>query len=576
YRRRAATQCQQSWWGPQDDDVAMANAVMAGQIVLGNYGTFVIRPNPSWRSQPSLDYSGNGHQHSLYWALPLLRVGVATGNRAMISRFYGLMLDWIKDNPVRKPRQAAAYGQIETGFRLLTFSCALTSPIPSRKIRSKLLASFSTQATYAAKHWYPVNNASFHDAAGIYAAGCTLGSTKLKNAGLRYLRRISGRMIASDGSVDEASIWYARNTFIWTQQEIARVRACGSNPGTELTNSTRIPAFLAYGIRPDGRYEALGDGNVNRASTADAAGYPGFLYSASLGEQGSPQGPLFASFQKGFIFGRSGWGQSRVFKKETYYSVRTGVGAPTVFHAHADQGSLTMSSQGNELILDTGPYRTVSDSLAGYVRTRSAHNIVTIPGVKSTTPAPIVTSASSTPDGDLISMIDTSYGNAGTIVRTVFYDRIGDYFVVLDDVTTDRPRVFFQNWNLGPDRTVTSETSADLLSSRTDTDGTGPDVSIINLGAGSYQQVLAGSTAPYAGWNSANYGLITPSPSLQVTSSGTSARFVTVIAPRPSGALANTVSATGQLTADGASISTHIGGQDYPIVISRAGYARQP
>ena len=576
YQQRAATQCQQSWWGPQADDVAQADAIMAGRITLGGYGVFVIRPNPTWRSQPSLDYSGNGHQNSLYWALPLLRVGAATGNRVMINRFYALVLDWIKDNPVRKPRQAAAYGQIETGFRMLTFSCAIAGPIPSAKIRKRLVDSFAVQATYAAKHWYSVNNASFHHAAGIFAAGCTLGNAKLKNAGLRFLRRISARMIGADGSVEEGSIGYARSTFIWTQQEIARIRSCGAVPGVELTNSDRIPGFLTFAIRPDGRYEALGDGGINKANPSDAERVPGFLYAATAGARGTPVGALFAVFQKGFVFGHSGWGLLRPFRKETYYSVRTGVGAPTVFHAHSDQGSLTVASQGDELLLDTGPYRTVSDALAGYIRTRAAHNVVTISGVKSAAPAPIVTAARSAADGDFVSLTDPSYGKSGTVVRTIFYDRIGDYFVVLDDVKAKKPRTFFQNWNLGPDRTVTSQVLPDLVSSRTDTEGSGPNVSIINLGTPSSQRVLTGSTAPYAGWNSANYGLISASPSLRVASTGTGARFVTVIAARPAGTLADAVSATGQLSADGAVVTTHLGGRDYRIVVSRAGYSRLP
>lgn len=573
-RGGAASQCQQSLWGPLAGDAAEANAIMAGRFELENYGVMVVKPNPNWRSQRSLDYSGNGLQHSLAWSLPLLRVGTATHNQAMINRFYALLTDWIKDNPIRKPRQAAAYGQIETGFRLLTMTCALAGPVPSPKIAKKIAGSLQTQGKFGSKHWSSVNNASFHHAAGIYAAGCALNNGKIKKAGLRFMSRISGRMIEADGSVNEGSIRYAKNTYLWTQQEIARVRACGSAPSAELRRSDLIPGFLANGVRPDGRYEAIGDGNTNRANPADASANANLLYAATDGTQGTVPSQLFSSYRAGFIFGRSGWGQSRSFGRETFYSVRTGAGRPAVFHAHSDQGSFTLSSLGKELVLDAGPYRTTSDAMAGFIRTRAAHNVVNIPGAKTSAPAPRVSAAASSGDGDFVSLTDSSYGSKANIARTVFYDRTGDYFIIMDDVQSKSARTIFQNWNLGASRSVALTQAADAQPGRADTDGGGSNVSLISVGTPSTQQVLTGSTSPYAGWNSANYGLIEASPSLHVNAFGKTARFVTVVIPRSSSTSAGAVSAVGELTAEGAVVTTTINSVGYRVSLTRGGYSR--
>ncbi len=599
---RAASQCQYGQWASMKTDAADAARMMSGWARIEHYGTFRLKKNPSWRYTDALDYSGNGHMHSLHWALPLLRHGFKTGNRAMVNRFYKLMLDWIKDNPPSKPRQWKAYGQIESGFRLLTMSCALAGPGPSKKKKKKLAnieKAIRTQARVASTQWVNVNNVSFLQGAGIFAAGCSLGDRKILKRGKKFMSKNSKKMIAPDGSVREGSLQYARNTYVWTQQEIARIRACGKAPGNKLRRSDRIADFLAHSARPDRRYEALGDGGTPRVSVEKSPANSALRFVATGGTEGPPPASLYRTYEAGYIFGHSGFGKSRKLTKETYYSVRTGPGPEAEYHAHYDAAAVTLASRGDQLLFDTGQYRYIKNSAATFVRSRPAHNNITIDGHGYGGPRPAVVAASSSPRGDFTSIVDSAFGGK-RLQRSIWYDREGDYLVVMDDVDAAVGTNYFANWNVGRDRTVTID---DQTAS---TSGSGANVSLINVGTAVSLSSAAGKKSPWQGWNSAKYGELVASPSIRAVpktpgptptpdpiqtadpggdpespNSGQSppvplmpGRMVTVIIPRSAGVGPGEVSATGELTPAGARVTTTIEGVRYPIEITATGVSR--
>ncbi len=563
---KAASQCQFGSFGTLKTDAADANNIMRGQARVTQFGTFKLKKNPSWRYTSSLDSSGNANMHALHWALPLLRYGLRTGNTAMVNRFYTLVFDWIKDNPPKRPRQSAAYGQIESGFRMLSMACALAGPAPKRK---KLKAALKTQATVAAKRWGNVNNVSFLQAGGIYSAGCAIGSSKIRKKGLSRMAANSAKMIADDGSVREGSMIYARNTYTWTQQQIARIRGCGNAVPAALLRSNLIPDFLAHGMRPDGRYEALGDGVPSKAQVDESPAGSSMRYMTVGGTQGPAPQFKYSRYSAGFIFGHSGFGQNRPFSEETYYSVRTGPGHSTEYHAHSDAGALTLASKGSQLLFDTGQYKYTNDAASAFVYSRSAHNNVSLDGRSAAAPRPIIVASQSTDDGDLTSLVDGAY--AGTqLQRTIWYDRLGDYFIVMDDVSMDRVGTFNVNWNFGRDRAVTVDGQS------ASTNGSGANVSVFNVGNVVSYTVGAGEQNPYRGWNSSKYGELVPSPTLRAHAWGPSNRIVSVIVPRGAGVDPSVASATGTVTPTGAQVETTIGSQTYRIELSTAGALRLP
>ena len=563
---KAASQCQYGMFASAAADDVDATNIMRGYARVAQYGTFRLKKNPSWRYTSALDNSGNGNMHALFWMLPLLRVGLRTGNQAMVKRFYALMFDWIKDNPPKRPRQSDAYGQIESGWRMTTMACGLAGPAPNRK---KLKDALRTQAKVAAKRWSNVNNVSFIQAGGIFSAGCATGDKKLRNKGLTLMARNTSKMIAAEGSVREGSLIYSRNTYKWTQQQIARIRGRGVRVPAELLRADRTPDFLAHSIRPDRRYEALGDGTPAKSSTADAPGGGAFAYMATKGAEGTVPSKPYSSWSAGFIFGHSGFGQSRPFGDETYYSVRTGPGHATEYHAHSDAGALTMASKGSQLLYDTGQYKYVRDAASAFIYSRAAHNNVSLDGRSASAPRPTVVTSQSSSDGDLTSVVDPAY--VGTqLQRTIWYDRVGDYFIVVDDVSMDRVGTFYLNWNFERDRMVTIDGQS------ASTSGPGANVSVINVASPVSYSVGAGQKSPYRGWSSEAYGELVPAPSLRAHAWGPANRIVSVIVPRASGVEPSTVSATGTITAAGAQVDTTIGGTTYRIDLSPTGAVRLP
>lgn len=550
---RAASQCSGTGFDGTGNDQVLADGIMAGRFKFERYGYMSVPSNPSWGNQGSLDYSGNGMQHGLFWALPLLRVGVATNRPDMVARFYALVDDWLRDNPVKRPRSWQAYGQIESGFRMITLACAaqFAGPRTRRYVRA-----LRGQARWAAPRWRLVNNASFHQAAGIFAASCILPDRKLRRRSLSYLARTAGSLIHPDGSVFEGSLEYARATYIWTREGANRVAACGIAPPGELARADLIPNFLAHGVRPDGRYEALGDGGAKIAYAGDAPAGTFLQYASTAGSAGPKPQSLFARFGAGFLFGRSGWGVGAAFAGETFYSVRTGAGPSQVYHAHADAGALTVHALGSQLLFDAGPYAGSS-----MIRTRAAHNVVSVDGMTAGSPAPTVVAARSTAEGDLLTLTDRAYRRTG-LTRTVWYDRRGDFFVVVDAVRQRRRRTVSQNWNVGRDRTV------EVIGSSAHTSGSGANISLISVGSAPEYSLLRGSHSPWGGWNSQFYSEVSAAPSLRVKGRDKRVYLTTVIIPRAEGVEPTAVSAAGENFPGGAAVMVRRGDQNYGLRIT--------
>lgn len=568
-KRRARTQCiPYGRWAPLADDKQRANDLMRkGRTTIDPYGTLRVPKNPSWRRQSSLDHSGNGHMHSLFWALPLLRVGMKTKNKRMIKRFYTIIYDWIKDNPRKKPRQAVAYGQINAGFRMLTLTCALAGPAP-RPVY--LYEAMMTQYKIGSKGWRLSNNASFHHASGIFAMGCVAGVRKYRNRGLKLLSRVTNSMIASDGSVKEGSVHYAYNTYGWTKQQMLRVAGCRAKIPTTLRRVDKIPSYLGMAIRPDRRFESIGDGHPTVAQEKSAPRGSWWQYSASAGARGTRPNTNYRAYQSGMLFGRSGWGVNRPFSQETFYSLRYGPGPKYQYHAHHDGAAMTLASYGKQLLVDPGQYRLRGGSVATYLTTRPAHNTVSATGLSAATTIPVRRYSQSNSEGDYTAILDRPY-KSSSIERKVWYDRRGNFFVVMDDINLAKSTSAYQNWNLPQSSTVA------LSANSVHTNGSGANVSLISVGTPASLRLYKGSKSPWSGWTSARYGSVAASPSVRMSAKGKTMRLVTVIVPRRAGVDATEVSATGELTSSGAIVLVRTpDGEQYRLQLHQRSVVRLP
>lgn len=530
-----------SWKGQKK-----ADALMAGLVDLGQYGTFHLAKNPSWRPVSTLDSSGKGHMHSLQYLLPLLRVGVPTGDKAMVDRFYAVLKDWVHDNPPNASTRRYAWGPpIYEGFRALVLVCAASGPQGQAKWLLDALALHGRQMSDF-RRYEGVNNASLHQSMGLYAVGATLGRRDWQDLAITRERALAVRLIRSDGSDEEGALSYAVNNYRWFKEAEERLRLGGDPVPAELERLRRIPDFIARATRPDGAVEALGDTSPSALSTSAWVGTAA-EFSASRGASGTPPADTFSAFAGGYVFGRSGWGTARALADETYFSVRAGA-SRSIPHAHDDAGSLTLYAHGSPLLTDTGQWRYTYGTTRSFVVSRAAHNVVLVNGVARPRPGRPALSVARVGGLDLATVVDRGYRGV-TITRTVAYDRADDVLLVWDRLTSATKVTASQQWGLGRDRGVT------LGADAVHTTGAGANVSMLFTTGGAPLNLAKGKRNPMRGWNSARYGELSPSPSVRATQSGTSLSWLTVITPRAAGVPASAVSAASTVSGRSASVA---------------------
>jgi hypothetical protein len=550
---RTQAQCDLGITAAKSNDASLANQIMAGKVAIEKYGTVIIPQNPTWRPQSGLDSSGDAHMTSLHYLMPLLREGVRTGNQDMINRFYVLIRDWSLNNRLgmKNPPNSAAWQPIYTGFRMQVIGCALAGP-RGNELWLRQLAAVHANYVTTYRSSLASNNTGIQLAMGQYVLGCSMSNAGWRDAAIWRLSGLANSLIFADGSTNEGAVSYAKSDYQWFNEAARRIRLCGQSVPSALGRVDDVPEFMAHAIRPDGRYEALGDTSPDRASTSLFAGTLA-EWSASRGTSGSHPDSTFAYFRGGFIFGRSGWGtETRPYTDQTFYSVRTGKGRSAgIFHAHADAGSVTFYANGSPQLYDTGQWKYQYGSTRDYVMGRNAHNVVTASGGGYTTSrAPALSRGNSNASRDLVTLTDTGYRKNGiTLTRTIMYSRGGEYLVVWDNARSSKKdadgqriaRTFTQHWQLGPGRPTTVERG------RVSTDGTGGNTTLIWVGAQPALSVANGWTSPRLGWVSQKYGELSPAPMARATRTGTGANWVTVIIPRRPGVPSSAVTATGRV-----------------------------
>jgi hypothetical protein len=548
---RAQAQCDLGITRAGSQDASLARQIMAGRVAIEKYGTVVIPQNPTWRPQSGLDSSGDAHMSSLHYLMPLLREGVRTGDQDMINRFYVLIRDWSLNNRLgmKHPPNSAAWQPIYTGYRMQVIGCALAGP-RGNELWLRQLAAVHANYVTTYRSSLASNNTGIQLAMGEYVLGCAMGNTGWTSAARSRLSSLAGSLVFADGSTNEGAVSYAKSDYQWFNEAAQRIRMCGQSVPSALARVDEVPEFMAHAIRPDGRYEALGDTSPDRAS---ASLFKGTVaeWSASKGTSGRHPSSTFAYFRGGFVFGRSGWGtSSRPYTDQTFYSVRTGKGRSAgIFHAHADAGSVTLYANGSPQLYDTGQWKYQYGSTRNYVMGRYAHNVVSASGGGYTTSrAPYLSRGNSNASRDLVTLTDTGYRkNKITLTRTIMYSRKGEYLVVWDNARSTKKdskgkRVsptFTQHWQLGPGRSTTVERG------RISTDGSGGNTTLVWVGPQPSLSVANGWTSPRMGWVSQKYGELSAAPMARAVRKGTGANWVTVVIPRRAGVPSSAVSATG-------------------------------
>jgi len=298
--------------------------------------------------------------------------------------------------------------------------------------------------------------------------------------------------------------------------------------------------YLAYTMRPDGYGLLNNDADLTytRELISKAAlqyNQKDWQYIATNGEMGTkPQGAPSTLFPwAGHLIMRSG------FEPDAQWAFFD-IGPWGTGHQHNDKLHISVSAYGRDLLVDAGrfAYRgELADKFRDYACGSYSHNVILIDG-NGQAPGPKLTNEPLSKEHYKISDgFDYAWSSFNQFVdlkgecnytRSLFYLR-GKFWVVVDNIATDRPRKIETLWHWHPDCKIKVE-SKNIVS----TDNDKGNLKIIPIG---YQKwnidLVKGQEKPYPqGWYSEEYNKAVPSTvSIYSTEIKRSTSFVCILYP---------------------------------------------
>lgn len=337
------------------------------------------------------------------------------------------------------------------------------------------------------------------------------------------------KMVDWQGVSIEQAISYHFYNYVRFQDAEIMFKDCGAPLPPEIFERVRnMPTFLAHATTPDGRWNCLGDSTDDKSERerlhdTDAG------YALSRGARGVRPSARFAVYYSGYVFGRSGWGESRPSQEESYYSLRFGPGR--LIHGHNDHMSVTYFSKGHDIIIDGGFHGYTQDNFRNYLRTPAAHNVVYTPdNVKffwnSRT---VLKEFTIERHWQNYLLEDAPYPKTKRIRSVLYIQSPIECMIVLDRLTGPSRR-YEQAWHF--DQKMSLREDGEYIEASSSTSS----VSVHQLWPHDGIEIVEGQQDPLQGW--AGYGTfdVRPVPTIITKRKGSMVTFLTAIVVQSSGA----------------------------------------
>ncbi|MEA2133283.1 MAG: hypothetical protein QOC68_1192 [Solirubrobacteraceae bacterium] len=504
---------------------AVADGVRAGRFTIAGE-TRTLGNDPDWRSASlPVDEEWRIEWVKFGWGLDLAHAAAATGDRGYQRAWEELTASWIRQVP------ADADAAEVTARRILNWIYAWLRLAPGEEHAALLLSSLEEQVAHVRAHLAPERNHRTLELYALFVAAIAL--PELDRDGLLEFAVVElDRNLAADFRPDgvhrEASTHYhaiALRSFVGARENARR-------HGVELPHGfderlARACTFAAHCTRPDGTIPALSDadtGDYGRllVQAADLLADDELRFVGSRGRAGRAPAARNASFPDGGYFvQRSGWSRDARFL--IFDCGPLGDGG----HGHYDLLSFEAHGDGRPLVVDPGrgSYSEAPPNLRRWFRSTAAHNTVCVDGLDQT-PYSRGRPLGPVARGRLLGRgsapgLDVLAGEALSPVYEVSHQRrivfVADrYWLIEDRLQGERAHRFDLRFHLAPGSTRVE--GATVLAS---------GVALAILGAAGVELE--------AGWVAPRYGQRFDAPVVSATAEGTSASFVTLLAPRVSG-----------------------------------------
>ena len=379
-------------WPPRADAILRADLFMKDKYILGIHSGYKLSGNIGWSENPS---------GSTNWEFNLLAMDVLanateafrqTGDRKYLDKGRLLILDFIEDNydPEKLPSAYSWYDH-SVAYRTIHTIDFWREWLKMEENDEKFTAAFIEfiwrHAKYLEKEKYYSKKTNHGMYANIAQLRLSLAFPQFRDAD-RWRETAITRMekqLKDNYTKDGIHKEYSTSYHILTTKLVSRFRADCVASG----NLTLSPVFdsliqtarrnIAWLIHPEGFLSLIGDsslGSVDRAIGSLAADDPVLEWILTSGKGGTPPENSSAGFMDAQLFVmRSGWGEKRPFRDESYLIADFCPYGKA--HQHDDFLSFEFSSLGVRWFTDLGVFNyNTYDQGRKYVISPLAHNII--------------------------------------------------------------------------------------------------------------------------------------------------------------------------------------------------------
>ncbi len=292
-------------------------------------------------------------------------------------------------------------------------------------------------------------------------------------------------------------------------------------PLPDFYNNTleQMYRYIALSVRPNG--DRILNNDSDKGSDreriikgAKIYNQPAWEYIATNGKAGTKptEGPSFFFPWAGQLISRSG------YDEDAHWSFFD-VGPWGTGHQHNDKLHLSVAAYGRDLLVDAGRFAytgEVAEKFRPYAKGSQAHNVLLIDGKgQSNGPreaeAPVPKEQCQiTPEYDYARGTFDQFNDVeGTCkhTRRLYYER-GGFWVVIDEIATDRPQTIEALWHFHPDCLV------DLKGESVFTRNKHGNLQLIPVDEGvwSIKEVMGQEKPEIQGWYSVEYNKYQPNP----------------------------------------------------------------
>jgi hypothetical protein len=485
----------------------------------------------NWRSDPYHKPSWYMWLHSLRW----LGRGIEAGQRGdskVLAHTMAIIHDWVQDNPYSWKSDIGAWEA--TMHRTNVLLCARQAVLTGMHVTSLptqyawLDKALIDHAQFMIVNWSGSSNHGTDESIALFGVGCTLKKPELKQLAVERLTQAITTAIDPQGSTNEQSVGYAMFNYLLWGRATTALQRCGSDPGQVISQRrAALSEWLALATKSTGELQQVGD--AVRQKPTGAAG-TSLDYVASLGKHGTKPKKRTAVFDAGYIFGRTGWGETRPFTQESTYSIR--YGPARTLHGHDDHMSITYSSHGRDILIDPGHSGYQLDKWQAWSKSAAAHNVMTIPSATTASVPTQLVRAAITPTWESYSLADSPAPDV-TRKRDVLVLKDPDLIITLDRGQSPTSQRYETLWHLAPDQKVTVQSPTTAIAAKPG------DKSKTYLLQIPYQQpppsdgitVVQGQQDPVQGWYYPDIFHRQSAPVVKFSRNGTNATILSAIVP---------------------------------------------